>query len=245
MGLRRFFKNRSRDRFLVRSRTVEYEGLSVQIRRSGMIEPILHQLYYKEYERPEIDGLATVIRDGDRVLELGAGLGIISALASRAAGQSGHVRSYEANPGLIADTQAFFTANSVANVALINAVLVNEADPKPRLFHLAGSFAESSLLGVEVSGSQGAVEVAAESLSRVLSEFQPDVLICDIEGAEIELFPAFPPSNLRAAVVELHPDRLTPGQIQSIHDGMAAQGLHRQHPGPGGTVEIYTRSPDP
>jgi FkbM family methyltransferase len=195
------------------------------------------------YERPEIAGLSSVIRPGDRVLELGAGLGIISALAGRAAGQSGRVLSYEANPDLISDTQAFFASNGIANVTLVNAVLVNEADPATRQFHLAGSFAESSLLGVEGRGSKGKVTVSAESLPRVLSEFQPDVLICDIEGAEIELFPAFPPSSLRAAVVELHPDRLTPGQIQSIHDGMAAQGLHRQQPGPGGTVEIYIRSP--
>ncbi len=129
----------------------------------------------------------------------------------------------------------------MTNVTLVNAVLVNEADPKPRQFHLAQSFAESSLLGAEGRGPQGTVNVPAECLSRVLDDYHPDVLICDIEGAEVELFPAFPPSTLRAAVIELHPDRLTAEQIQSIHDGMAAQGLYRQHPGPGGTVEIYAR----
>jgi FkbM family methyltransferase len=227
----------------VRRGVITYHGMKVSTRRSGMNWDVLTVLSLGVYERPEIAGLSSVIRPGDRVLELGAGLGIISALAGRAAGQSGRVLSYEANPDLISDTQAFFASNGIANVTLVNAVLVNEADPATRQFHLAGSFAESSLLGVEGRGSKGKVTVSAESLPRVLSEFQPDVLICDIEGAEIELFPAFPPSTLRAAVVELHPDRLTPGQIQSIHDGMAAQGLHRQQPGPGGTVEIYIRSP--
>jgi FkbM family methyltransferase len=206
-----------------------------------MIEPILGQLQSGEYERPEIYGLSTVVRPGDRVLELGAGLGIISALAGRAAGQSGQVLSYEANPALIADTQAFFAANGVANVTMVNAVLVKEPDPKPRQFHLAGSFAESSLLGVEGRGSRGKVTVRAECMSQVLTDYKPDVLICDIEGAEVDLFPAFPTSTLRAAVIELHPDRLSPAQIQSIHDGMAALGLKRQIPGPGGTVEVYAR----
>lgn len=244
MGIRRFFKDWRRNRAL-REITVVYEGLTVQAGRSGMIEPILAQLVAGEYERPEIKGLRTVVRPGDRVLELGAGLGIISALAGRAAGPSGQVLSYEANPTLLADTQAFLSSNWMTNVTLVNAVLLNEPDPKPRQFHLAGSFAESSLLGVERGRSKGTVKVRAECLTTVLDEYRPDVLICDVEGAEVDLFPAFPPSTLRAAVIELHPDRLTPAQIQSIHDGMSAQGLHRQEPSPGGTVEIYSRSSCP
>lgn len=243
MGIRRFLRNWRRSRAVRHVRSVLYEGLTVDARRSGMIEPILRQLLQSEYERPEINGIAMVVREGDRVLELGAGLGIISALAGRAVGPLGRVLSYEANSSLLADTQAFFAANGIENVTMVNAVLVNELDPKPRKFHLSGSFAESSLLGVKGHRAKGSVEVAANSLSSVLSEFQPDVLICDIEGAELELFPAFPSSNLRAAVIELHPHRLSPGQIQSIHDGLAAKGLRRQLPGPGGTVDVYTRSP--
>lgn len=241
MGIRRILKNWRRSRAL-RQMTVVYEGLTVQAGRSGMIEPILAQLLASEYERPEIDGLRTVIRPGDRVLELGAGLGIISALAGRAAGLSGRVLSYEANPALLGDTKAFLSSNGVTNVTLVNAVLLNEPDPQPRQFHLAGSFAESSLLGVERGRSKGTVKVHAECLTTVLDDFRPDILICDIEGAEVELLPALPSSTLRAAVVELHPDRLTATQVQSIHDGMAAQGLHRQEPNPGGTVVIYARS---
>lgn len=242
MGIRRLFKNLKRA-IRMRRRDFSYQGLVVPLHRSGMNDGVRNALYFNLYELPEINGLTSVIRPGDRVLELGAGLGIISALAGRAAGPSGRVLSYEANSALLADTQAFFAENGVANVTLVNAVLVTEQDPKPRQFHLAKSFAESSLLGAKGRGERGTVTVPAESLSRVLLDFKPDVLICDIEGAEVELFPMFPASTLRAAVVELHPDRLSPGQIQSIHDGMAAQGLHRQQPGPGGTVEIYVRTP--
>lgn len=241
MGTRRLIRNLKRI-VQVRLGVITYLGLKVSTRRSGMNHDVLAVLSYGVYERPEVTGLEKVIRPGDRILELGAGLGIISALAGRAAGPSGAVLSYEANPALLADTQAFFAANGVANVTLVNAVLVNEPDPTPREFHLAGSFAESSLLGAEGRGARGTVTVRAESLHQVLADFRPDVLICDIEGAEVELFPAFPASTLRAAVIELHPDRLTPAQIRSIHDGMAAQGLYRQDPGPGGTVEIYART---
>ncbi len=241
MGLRRIIRNVIRAARL-RGATITYRGLAVPARRTGMNRQIQLHLYEGLYEIPEITGLSRVIRPGDRVLELGAGLGIITALAARAAGPKGRVRAYEANADLIPDTLTFLKANSVTTVDLINAVLVNEPDPAPRHFHLAGSFAESSLLGAEGRDPQGMVEVPAHCLADVLADFRPEVLICDIEGAEVELFPTLPPSSLRAAVVELHPDRLSPAQVQSIHDGFAARGLLCRHPGPGGTVEIYARA---
>lgn len=244
MGLRRFFKNQLRNVHISR-KTLPYEGLNVPTRRSGMIREVLLQIYYQQYERPEIEGLTRVILPGDRVLELGAGLGIITSLAARATGPSGVVRAHEANPALIADTRAFLADNGVTNVELVHAVLTPDPDPASRRFHLAASFAESSLLGAEGRDPQGSVEVPAQSLAEVFLTFRPDVLICDIEGAEAELIPALPPSSLRAAVVELHPDRLSLAQMQSIHDAMANHGLKRQQPGPGGTVEIYAREVTP
>lgn len=244
MGVRRFIKNQIRNRRL-KGETIISLGLTVRTRRTGMNSDVLLLLYEGLYERPETDGLARTIRPGDRILELGGGLGIITALSARAAGPSGTVRSYEANPKLIPDTKAFLAANGISTVDLINAVLVPDDNPSPRQLHIAGSFAESSLLGAEGRNPKGSVDVPAHSLAVVLADFRPDVLICDIEGAEAELLPALPQSSLRAAVVELHPDRLTPAQIQAIHDAMAALGLHRQQPGPGGTVEIYARTPSP
>ena len=243
LGLRRFFKNRYRDYCIHIRKTLCLQGLRISTVRSGMNHNVVQALWSGTYEAPEISGLSAVVRSGDKVLELGAGLGIITALAARATGPTGNVLAYEANPSLIEDTRAFLSANGVTNVNLVQAVLVNEANPAPRRFHLAGSFAESSLLGADGRDPQGEVEVAADSLSTILDRFRPDILICDIEGAEVDLLPAMPASMLRAAVVELHPDRLTPAQIASIHAGMASCGLRRQTPGPGGTVEIYARTP--
>ncbi len=249
MGVRRFFKNLRRafrrKRAEKSPEPLVYLDLTIAKRRTGMNNDVFEHLVCGIYERPEINGLGRAIRPGDRVLELGVGLGIITALSARAAGPTGRVRAYEANPNLLADTQAFFTANQITTVDLVNAVLVPEANPSPRRFHLAGSFAESSLMGANGRKPQGMVEVRAECLADVLADFRPDVLICDIEGAEAELLSRLPPSSLRAAVVELHPDRLTKAEIQSIHDAMAAQGLVRQEPTPGGTVIYYASAGTP
>lgn len=241
MGLRRFFKNRYRNFCLRHFRTLPFRGLKVPIRRIGMNNDVLLALWNDFYETPEIAGLTAMIRPGDRVLELGTGLGIVTALASRATGPSGRVRSYEANPALIEATRNFLAAHDCGNTEVVHAVLVPGDDGGTRRFHLAGSFAESSLLGAEGRDPQGAVEVPAEPLARVVADFRPDVLICDIEGAEAEVIPALDASNLRAAVIELHPDRISPDQIAAIHATLEGYGLSPVLPGPGGTVVVYNR----
>jgi len=205
-----------------------------------MNRDVLDHLIVGKYETPEILGLAQVVRPGDRVLELGAGLGIITALAARAAAPGGRVLAFEANPTLLKDTHDFWAENNIDNVELRHAVLVPE-NAGTRMFHLAASFAESSLLTPDAKNDQGAVEVPAERLGDVIADFQPDVLLCDIEGAEAELIPALEAPGLRAAVIEFHPDRLPRRDVAEIYDALIRQGLYPEPTAPGGTVVIFTR----
>lgn len=241
MGLRRFFKNRYRDMTIHRTGVIAYEGLRVPAQRLGMNYDIRQILWQGDYERPEIEGVMRMVRPGDRILELGCGLGIVTAIAARQAGPDGRVKSFEANPELIAATRAFLDQHGCDNVELVHAVLVPEAEATTRSFYLAGSFAESSLLGAEGRQQRGQVTVPAMPLGTVIETFRPDVLICDIEGAEAELIPAFDASGLRAAVIELHPDRIFPDQIAGIEAALARHGLRPVSPSPGGTVVIYDR----
>ncbi|MES2667508.1 MAG: FkbM family methyltransferase [Pseudomonadota bacterium] len=201
--------------------------------------PIFQQLYDNLYEVPEIKGLNAVIQDGDKVLELGSGLGIITALAARKAG-SGRVVSYEANPGMIADTRAFLAANNVTSVDLRPGVLVPEdvAPGATRMFYLHASFAESSL---KYTAGKG-VEVPATSLPQVMAEFRPDVLLCDIEGAEAELLAGIDASHLRAAVIEFHPAVLNRAEVASIYDAFAKHRLYPAIELSSGTVVVFTKA---
>ncbi len=243
MGLRRAYKNlknRSyRKYYFGLMRTLVYQGLTVTVRRNGMSLPIFQQLYDNLYEVPEIKGLNAVIQDGDKVLELGSGLGIITALAARKAG-SGRVVSYEANPGMIADTRAFLAANNVTSVDLRPGVLVPEdvAPGATRMFYLHASFAESSL---KYTAGKG-VEVPATSLPQVMAEFRPDVLLCDIEGAEAELLAGIDASHLRAAVIEFHPAVLNRAEVASIYDAFAKHRLYPAIELSSGTVVVFTKA---
>lgn len=220
--------------------TVRYRGLDVPVRRSGMASEIVEALLRNYYEDPEIRGIQQVVCPGDRILELGSGLGIVTALAARAAGPGGRVLSFEANPELVADTLTFLGAHGIANVELRNAVLVPD-DDGARDFHRANSFAVGSLLGGDKRQSRDTISVPALHVGTVMAEFQPDVLVCDIEGGEAELVPAIDAKSLRAVVIELHPDRLSRAQLDEIYASLGRHGLKPTPKSPGGTVVVFSR----
>lgn len=222
--------------------TLSYHGLTIPLGRKGMSSDVVRAILSNSYEDPEIRGLERVIRKGDRVLELGSGLGVVTALAARATSASGTVLSFEANPGMVPDTLAFLAKHNIANVELRNAVLVPDAaDGEKREFHLASSFSVSSLLGGEGRRSREVISVRADDLNKTVADFAPDVLLCDIEGGELELIPALDGSKLRAVVIELHPDRLSEEELARIRSALAGHGLLPSSPAPGGTVEVFTR----
>lgn len=226
--------------------SIEYEGLSVPMHRTGMNPEVVMAIARKIYEQPEIRGVRLAVVPGDRILEVGCGLGIVTALAARATSQTGRVLAFEANPEMIPATRDFLADHGIANVELRHAVLVPQAEPgETRDFHLAKSFASSSLMGVDQRRARGVISVPTQPLGDVIAEFRPDVLICDIEGGEAELIPALDASGLRAVVIELHPDRLGQDELDAIHSALAAHGLHPTKEPLGGTVVLFHRLPHP
>ncbi|MDP2080451.1 MAG: FkbM family methyltransferase [Pseudotabrizicola sp.] len=228
---------------LDRSRTtIFYQGLQVPIARSGMRSDVVMALARNYYETPEIKGLRACIRPGDRVLELGSGLGIVTALIGRACGPDGFVLSFEANPDLISDTRKFLKDHNIENVELCHAVLVPHADvDETREFHISGSFASNSMLDINDGRSVRTISVPARSVLDVVVEFKPTVLMCDIEGGEAELIPALEAGGLRAVVIELHPHILSAEQIESIYTSLARYGLQPSPCQLGGTVVMFRR----
>ena len=80
------------------------------------------------YEGEEIAGALSVVRPGDRVLELGAGLGLVGAVTAKNADPEA-VLSFEANPELIPHTRALYRANGLDGlIELRNAVLLSAPD---------------------------------------------------------------------------------------------------------------------
>ncbi|MDD9733855.1 FkbM family methyltransferase [Mameliella sp. AT18] len=176
------------------------------------------------YERKECDAVMRVVRPGDRVLELGGGIGYMSTLLS-VKKQVARVVSYEANPALIPYIRSVHAANGVENVDLRNALLSPQAgDPVP--FYVRRNFLASSMdREADPDSVTEEVPIMQHAIAPVLEAETPDVLVCDIEGAEADLLPAGDWSGLRAAVIELHPQWIGQSGVQAVFDAMHSAGL--------------------
>jgi FkbM family methyltransferase len=176
------------------------------------------------YERKECDAVMRVVRPGDVVLELGGGIGYMSTLLS-VRQKVARVISYEANPALIPYIKSMHEANEVTNVDLRNALLSPQAgDPLP--FYVRRNFLASSMdRDADPDSVTEEVPIMQHAIGPVIETEQPNVLVCDIEGAEADLLPAGDWSGLRAAVIELHPQWIGQSGVQAVFDAMQRAGL--------------------
>lgn len=149
------------------------------------------------YEEGEMEMLGRLVRPNDTVLELGAALGLVSARVATTPGVH-RVVAVEANPQLIPVAQRTYALNGV-QVELINAVVSHEDGEID--FYIHPEFWASS---TEPREGAERVRLPARSLSGLLKEVQPDVLIVDIEGGEVALLEGMRLPGVRQVVLEVH-----------------------------------------
>jgi FkbM family methyltransferase len=157
------------------------------------------------YEGEEIAGALSVVREGDRVLEMGAGLGVVGAVTAFNAKPEA-VLSFEANPALIPHIENLYKLNGLQDVIEVRNQVVISAPERPETmtFHVHNSFLGSSLVDNDKRKTTP-VEVDTVAFDEVLEEFKPDVLIMDIEGGELEFLTHANLRGIRAVVIEFHP----------------------------------------
>ncbi|MDO5647482.1 FkbM family methyltransferase [Paracoccus sp. (in: a-proteobacteria)] len=195
------------------------------------------------YEAGEIALLRRVLRSGDRVLELGAGLGLCSAIAALTPDVA-HVTTVEANPDLLPLIRETHRLNGVSDrVDLRHGLAAAQTGPA-QPFYLRADFWASS--GEPESRPFDRVEqVPVLGLNDLLAQTQANVLICDIEGAERDLFTGADLSGLRHIVLELHPRVYGPQGAAALNMVLESQGFYAVHPDqPGRSVQLFERRAD-
>ncbi|MCK5501358.1 MAG: FkbM family methyltransferase, partial [Tritonibacter mobilis] len=116
--------------------------LGVKVPQSSFLtETRIDRINAARYEGQEIAGALHVIREDDRVLEVGAGLGVVGAVIATNA-KPEKVLSFEANPELVPVIRALHQMNDLGDqVELRNQVLFAGTDrPDSMEFHLRNSF---------------------------------------------------------------------------------------------------------
>jgi FkbM family methyltransferase len=192
------------------------------------------------YEKGERMALAAILRPGDRVLELGAGIGLLSTVAARVEG-IGRIVAVEANPALIPMIRETHRLNGVDGVVVENAVVTASAAAGDTAdFYLRADFWASSM--EPLSRPYGSVvQVPCRSLAALLADHDPTVIVCDIEGGEIDLFDKADLSRVRALVIEFHPKVYGEAGRARVEAAIAAQGLVRRAGSEGSSVRLFLR----
>jgi FkbM family methyltransferase len=171
-----------------------------------------------KYEQGEIYIIKEKLANDDVVLEIGTGLGFISAYCCSIVG-SANVYSFEANPLNVEVALCVYAKNNV-EPQLQNALLADKKGfvdfPVNRKSRLASSLLKTS---------DEIVKVPQFSLNETIAALKPDFLIMDIEGAEYDIFQLIDFQTIRKIQVELHPAILGEVKMSKIFELLKQNGF--------------------
>lgn len=174
------------------------------------------------YERDERSAIEASVRTGDRVLDLGGGLGVCSATAAISAKLSS-LTIVEANPKLLSAIRLTMQLNDIEKFDLVWGAVSASTAATTRLHvgeHYWAARETASLAG-------GAVEVPTVSAKAIIERIKPSVLICDIEGNEQNLIDEADLSSLRSLIVEFHPNAYGTAIMELLDAKICANGFAR------------------
>jgi FkbM family methyltransferase len=157
------------------------------------------------FEAEESGAVPGIVRDGDTILEIGAGIGFMSTLLARRP-EVRRVIAVEANPHLLPYMAALHRANGVEGIERLNAVLTT-GDGASATFYLRRDFWMGSLLPGP-NPYNATVDVPSRDLNRLLRSEEVTLIVCDVEGAEATLFEGADLGPVDRIFVEVH-DHLT------------------------------------
>ncbi|MEL7465441.1 MAG: FkbM family methyltransferase [Pseudomonadota bacterium] len=178
------------------------------------------------YETPETEAAPKFLSAGDRVMELGAGIGFFSTFIAKEIGVEA-VHCVEANPRLSDFIRSVHALNGVETASVVSGVAISDAAEEPESgfldFHIADPFFSSSLLPV-----RAAVEVCKTPtfrLSSAIREHDPTALVLDIEGGEREIFEGTDLGGVTKVFLELHKRLIRPSGVKKVFDDLSAQNF--------------------
>ena len=204
-------------------RSFTLRGLTLCLPEAALKGNLERALASGRYEHHEAEALLMHLRPGDRLLDLGAGLGFICALAARVLGE-GVVFGVEAGPETVKLARRNLAANGFAGVKLMRGAVVGEAEGEVE-FGQRPAFWASGLQGPQGWPENAEViRVPARPIAKLLARFAPTVISCDIEGGELEVLTQ-PLPGVRLVVVETHPQVYGPEGVERITQALGVQGF--------------------
>ncbi|HET6778540.1 MAG TPA: FkbM family methyltransferase [Gemmatimonadales bacterium] len=175
------------------------------------------------YEREELRLIGAVLSPADVVLEVGAGLGLVSTYCAKRIG-SNRVFAYEADPELEPCIRETYQLNGVDPTLEMCAI---GAQGGRVTLYRDKHFVSSSVVRRRV-GAQP-VEVPGRALSYVVEKVRPTLLVIDAEGAERDLFQGAILPTVNKIVLELHERVIGPDGTERVRVQLEGLGFEVDH----------------
>ena len=197
----------------------EVAGIALPLKHALITPLIRRDIYFGDYERKELDIIERRLQPDDTVMEIGAGIGFLSAYCARVVGDE-RVFAYEANPALLELIGAVHARNKVC--PRVVQALLGEGDGE-RDFFLEADYWASSL--VRRSPEARRVRIRQIDFNAELRRVAPSFLIVDVEGGEYELLRRANLAGVSKLCLEVHPDVLGNARLSELFAGFVAAGL--------------------
>ncbi len=178
------------------------KGVRLPFDRKILSTDMRRRLAKGKYEASEVKASASVLQQGDVVLELGAGLGFVSSYLRKNTG-AGRIICVEANPHLIPYIQRVHQLNDVGGVQVLHGIAQPMHGGTDAAFYCRKDFWASSL--EPEPPFESIVSVPCIPFTDLLTHHRPDLLVMDIEGGELQLLAVEALQGVRSIVLEVHP----------------------------------------
>lgn len=219
----------------VKPSTATVNGITLELDHNIMSDTMLKVIRSGRYEFSEAREIPRIVQPGERIIELGSGIGFIAMTALK----TGRVVSYtgfEANPKLIPVIERNAALNDLTfdihNAIVAPSPLTAETAP----FYLRQDFWASSM-SPQPWGYTEKVDVPLVAFDEIVNRYRPTMLIVDIEGGEEALFSGVALTGIKKIYMELHQNVVGRVGMKRIFDFMSSRDFHYdQHHSHGGVV---------
>ncbi|HYF38332.1 MAG TPA: FkbM family methyltransferase [Gemmatimonadales bacterium] len=203
---------------IARRSIITIEGIRIRVGKH-MSRRVERALSRGGYEREELRLIGEVLTPEDVVLEVGAGLGLVSSYCAKRIG-SHRVFAYEADPELEPCIRETYELNGVAPTLEMCAV-----GPRAgRITLYRDKHLVSSSVVRRRVGSRP-VEVPGKALNYVVEKVRPTIVVIDAEGAEREMFEGAALPTVNKIVLELHDRVIGPEGTDRVKAQLAELGF--------------------
>lgn len=219
---------------------VTHQGVSLEIDPRLMSEKMISVLKGKSYEGAEAKQIGKIIQDGEVVLEIGAGIGFVSTLIVKNPLVK-KVVSYEANPLLIdaiTKTVQRNAGTAASKWEVRNAVLKTGEANGDADFYVHHDFWASSL--APFNNPLRVDKVPFASFNALVADLKPTLIVCDIEGGELDLFRNADLTGVKKVYMEIHQHRLGRRGIKALFEIFHARDFHYDQHHSSGSVILFS-----